>query len=83
MLAQHPWLTKEADQISEKTAEILGATLDELREVEIWKSLSDFAAAQGVDLTELMLRHGCSTDKDFDRLMAGRQAQINRALGIE
>jgi hypothetical protein len=80
--AKNPMASVRIMTLTQAEADILGVSLAELQEVETYRAIEAYARDQGVDTTELLFMWGAADRDEYDRLMAERQAEIKKALGI-
>jgi hypothetical protein len=67
--------------ITQTDADILGVSLEELRQVEIFSSINNFAHENGRDPAELLFTLAASSVEEFDRMWKEHQVELAKASG--
>ena len=78
----HPDVRARIDAISQAEADALGITLEMLRETETMRELRLVAQANGLDSTELFWSCIADTADELGEMLARRDANMKRALGL-
>jgi hypothetical protein len=82
-VALHPDVRARIEAITLELASALGKDLGELRRVEVAHAMEEFAAREGVESFEYLLRYAISSASDRLRILESRQKSIERIIGIK
>lgn len=80
--AERPQELVKIMTLTQADADCLGVPLDELKEVETFRAIDRVARENGRDTAELMFNLGAADIHEYHRLMAARQEEIDKALGM-
>lgn len=73
---------KRVQSLTEKDAEFMFTTLDQLKAARTLDEINSFAHVKGVDPMEFLFSLASKDAEEFARLCKAREEEINRALGL-
>jgi hypothetical protein len=80
--AHYPELLQEVDVQVEKEAAAGGKSVDELRQLAMYRAIARAAKAVHKDSLELLLKLGADSPEQYDQLIAAQNNQIKKTIGL-
>ncbi|GAB5098159.1 DUF6388 family protein [Caballeronia sp. HLA56] len=81
-VAQHPDVRARIEALTLEIADALGTDLGELRRVEVAHAMEEFAAREGIESFEYLLRYAISSASERAQILESRRESIERIIGI-
>ena len=78
----HPDLLQEVDAITDRDAQVLGTTVNELKEIAKYRAVAGVAKAMRKDSLMMLMELGSSSKEELEQLIAAQNSQIKRSIGM-
>lgn len=79
---RHPDLLQEVDAITDRDAQVLGTTVNELKEIAKYRAVAGVAKAMRKDSLMMLMELGSSSKEELEQLIAAQNSQIKRSIGM-